>query len=162
MGKQEINYCAVFQLTQYLYLIRKSPGPLFISPEGSHVNRAQFTHILNQSLSLAGLPSSRYKSHSFRIGARSFAMERGKSDAQSRALGRWKSNAFLKYILPQIGSLWVISSIISQAILVLISFDTYFLPRMTSRSSHHRKMALCIHFMFVYTIVCHVWILCNV
>jgi hypothetical protein len=127
----------------------KSPGPLFISHESSPVNRAQFTQILNQSLNLDGLPSSYYKSHSFRVGASSFAMELGKSDAQIRALGWWKSNAFLKYIPPQIGSLWVISSIISQAILVLTSFNTYFLPRMTSRSSHHRKMALCIHFKFV-------------
>jgi len=105
IGKQEINYCPVFHLAQYLYLRSKSPGPLFISPEGSPVNRVQFTQILNQSLSLAGLPSSCYKSHSFRIGASSFAMELGKSDAQIRALGRWKSNAFLKYIRPQISSL---------------------------------------------------------
>jgi hypothetical protein len=85
--KQEINYCPVFQLTQYLYLRRKSPGPLFISPESSPVNRAQFTQILNQSLNLDGLPSSYYQSHSFRVGASSFAMELGKSDAQIRALG---------------------------------------------------------------------------
>ena len=30
--------------------------------------------------------------------ATSFATERGISDAQTRAFGRWKSNAFLKYI----------------------------------------------------------------
>jgi hypothetical protein len=73
IGKQEINYCPVYQLAQYLYLRSKSPGPLFISHESSPVNRAQFTKILNQSLNLDGLPSSYYKSHSFRVGASSFA-----------------------------------------------------------------------------------------
>jgi hypothetical protein len=50
----------------WAYLRSKSPRPLFISPDGSPVNRPQFTQILNQSLNLDGLPSSYYKSHSFR------------------------------------------------------------------------------------------------
>ena len=53
---------------------------------------------MSLSLKAFGLDSTRYKSHSFRISAASFAAERGMSDAQIRALGRWKSNAFLKYI----------------------------------------------------------------
>ena len=45
------------------------------------------------------------KGHSFRIGAASFAADKGLSDAQVRALGRWKSNTFLKYIrLPSLSS----------------------------------------------------------
>ena len=49
-------------------------------------------------LFMCGLDPSRYKGHSFRIGAASYAADRGFSDAQIRMLGRWKSNAFLCYI----------------------------------------------------------------
>ena len=47
---------------------------------------------------LCDLDPSRYKGHSFRIGAASYAADRGFSDAQIRMLGRWKSNAFLRYL----------------------------------------------------------------
>jgi len=40
-----------------------------------------------------------------RIGAASFAVDAGMSDAQIRDLGRWKSNAFQKYIrIPSLSS----------------------------------------------------------
>ena len=42
--------------------------------------------------------STRYKGHSFRIGAATFAAECGFSDAQIRLMGRWQSDAFRKYI----------------------------------------------------------------
>ena len=45
-----------------------------------------------------GLDSSRYKSHSFRIGGACHAAEKGYSDAQIRALGCWKSYAFKVYL----------------------------------------------------------------
>lgn len=55
---------------------------------------------------LCGQTPYRYKGHSFRIGAASHAADRGLSDAQIRALGRWKSNAFQRYIrVPRLVSL---------------------------------------------------------
>ena len=53
---------------------------------------------LHKCLSVCGLDSSRYKGHSFRIGAASLVVEKGLSDSQIRAMGRWNSNAFRKYI----------------------------------------------------------------
>jgi hypothetical protein len=50
------------------------------------------------TVSVCGLDSSRYKGHSFRIGAASLSAEKGLSDSQIRAMGRWNSNAFRKYI----------------------------------------------------------------
>ena len=49
-------------------------------------------------IKFCGLNPARYKGHSFRIGAASHAADRGLSDAQIRVLGRWKSNAFHRYI----------------------------------------------------------------
>ena len=90
--------CPVQFLLEYLARRGNRPGPLFLNPDNNPVSRKFFADLLSLSLKACGLDSTRYKGHSFRIGAASFAAERGMSDAQIRALGRWKSNAFLKYI----------------------------------------------------------------
>ena len=57
------------------------------------------------AIKYCGLDPSRYKGHSFRIGAASCAVDAGMSDAQIRALGRRGSNAFQKYIrIPSLSS----------------------------------------------------------
>ena len=83
---------------RYLSHRGNSPGPLFILGDGSPVSRAAFTEKLSIAIKYCGLDPSRYKGHSFCIGAASHAADAGMSDAQIRALGRWKSNAFQKYI----------------------------------------------------------------
>ena len=90
--------CPVHLLLEYLSLRGNGPGPLFLNSDYSPVSRTNFAELLSLSLKACGLDSTRYKGHSFCIGAASFAAERGMSDAQIRALGRWKSNAFLKHI----------------------------------------------------------------
>ena len=57
-----------------------------------------FVEQLNRALRFCNLDPALYKLHSFRIGAATWAAAKGFSDTQIRQLGRWKSNAFLKYI----------------------------------------------------------------
>ena len=90
--------CPVRLLLDYLSLRGNRSGPLFLNSDNIPVSRTFFTKLLSLSLRAGGLDSTRYKVHSFRIGAASFAGDRGMSDAQIRAFGRWRSNAFLKYI----------------------------------------------------------------
>ena len=92
------NHCPVASMLEYLSIRGKRPGPLFLSIDGNAIPRSVFTSLLSRVIKLCGLDPSRYKSHSFRIGAASHAADKGMSDAQIRALGRWKSNAFMKYI----------------------------------------------------------------
>ena len=92
------TFCPVQYCLNYFNLRGFTPGPLFIMPDGSPIQRAVFCNKLKTVLKLCDLDPSRYKGHSFRIGAASHAAERGLSDAQIRSMGRWKSNAFLKYI----------------------------------------------------------------
>ena len=66
-------------------------GPLFCLADGSAVKTEVFTRQLKGALAFCDLDCSRYKSHSFRIGAASLAAENGMSDVQ---IGRLKSNAF--------------------------------------------------------------------
>ena len=54
-----------------------TPGPLFCFADGSPVKTSQFTQQLQQALNFCGLDSTKYKSHSFRIGAASLAAENG-------------------------------------------------------------------------------------
>ena len=93
------NFCCPVQLIlEFLHLRGNKPGPLFIMRDGCPVSRSVFSEKLSICIKYCGLDPSRYKGHSFRIGAASHAAEGGMSDAQIRTLGRWKSNAFLKYI----------------------------------------------------------------
>ena len=90
--------CPVAYLQRYFSTRGATPGPLFCFADGSPVKTSQFTQQLQQALNFCGLDSTKYKSHSFRIGAASLAAEKGLSDAQIRHLGRWKSDAFKLYI----------------------------------------------------------------
>lgn len=92
------TFCPVKILLQFLSARGDSQGALFIQDDGSPVSRSWFSAQLSSAIKLCGLNPSVYKGHSFRIGAASHAAERGMSDTQIRILGRWKSNAFLKYI----------------------------------------------------------------
>ena len=88
------NLCPVTSLHTFVKLRGSHEGPLFAYPGGEGLLRAQFTKFLNLSLQKIGLEPSRYKGHSFRIGAATEAAAAGKTDADIRSLGRWRSDAF--------------------------------------------------------------------
>lgn len=102
---RRIKFCPVQIILDYLSLRGSGPGPLFRLADGSPVSRTIFIDKLSMAIKYCGLDPSRYKGHSFRIGAASYAAEAGMSDPQIRALGRWKSDAFRKYIrLPSLST----------------------------------------------------------
>ena len=92
-------------LAQYCKIREDQPGPLFCQLDNHPISVNQYNSELKRCLAFCGLNTQRYKSHSFRIGAACFAAEKGFSDAQIRALGRWKSDAFKLYISYQVAKL---------------------------------------------------------
>ena len=84
----------VTALTDFL----KVRGPLFCTVLNKPLPRCTFDSKLPRCLRFCDLYASLYKGHSFRIGSTTYRAEQGYSDAQIRAMGRWKGNAFLKYI----------------------------------------------------------------
>ena len=90
--------CPVEFLAKYLAVRGPRSGALFITVDGAPVSRSYFSNQLSSAIQFCGLSPSVYKGHSFRIGAASHAADKGLSDAQIRLLGRWKSNAFQKYL----------------------------------------------------------------
>ena len=81
-------------MLDYLAVRGPRPGALFITVEGNPISHSQFSKLLNCCIKACNLDPSRYKGHSFRIGAATYAAQQGFSDAKIRSLGRWKSDAF--------------------------------------------------------------------
>ena len=90
--------CPVENLLRYFSLRGSVPGPLFQQLNGAPVTRSEFDEWLKRVITHCGLDSTKYKGHSFRIGVASHAAASGYSDSQIRLLGRWKSDAFKRYI----------------------------------------------------------------
>lgn len=97
VGNQQA-FCPVTHLAQFIGLRGTKAGYLYCWPSGKAVSRAEFCRMLKCCLNFCDLDTSLYKSHSFRIGAACHAASLGHSDAQIREMGRWKSDAFKKYI----------------------------------------------------------------
>lgn len=100
---QKPDLCPVQAVQQYLYLRGQQSGPLFCFPRVQPVSYGYFSDCLKHSLSWAGLSHLRVTTHSFRIGAASYAASRGIPDDEIQQMGRWQSLAFKRYIrLPSV------------------------------------------------------------
>ena len=67
--EDSLPFCPVKSLLAYLRLRGHSHGPLFCTFDGSPITTRYFNSELRRCLIFCGLATSRYKSHSFRIGA---------------------------------------------------------------------------------------------
>ncbi len=77
----------------------KSPlEPLFLDHAGNPVSRTWFRKQLKSVLLSAGISTTNFSSHSFRIGAATSAAQKGLTKHQIQTLGRWSSEAFQSYI----------------------------------------------------------------
>ena len=92
--------CPVSAVSDYLKLrpVSDSTDYLFIHLNGKAVTRSQFTSVLTNALKFAGLYQAGYNTHSFRIGAATTAAMMGIPSELIKEWGRWKSDAFKRYI----------------------------------------------------------------
>ena len=95
---RERPICPVYLLSEYITIRGQLPGRLLCWPHVSPISRSFFVTALKEDLQFRDLDNSHYKTHNFRISAASWAAAKGISDTQIRDFGRWKSNAFLRYI----------------------------------------------------------------
>ena len=98
LASQSGVLCPVKAIKDYKEMRGSSDGSLFIFSSGQPITRAFFMQYYVHALRWANMDPHRYKSHSFRIGAATTAATRGLTDAQIQAMGRWKSNAYKRYI----------------------------------------------------------------
>ena len=98
MGRTGSNICPVSAMTSYLQLRGLSCGPLFRLQDGTPLSRSLLVTWLKQTLAAAGIDSSRFSGHSYRIGVATTAASKGVGDATIQTLGRWRSESYKRYI----------------------------------------------------------------
>ena len=94
----DVRVCPVRFTGEFLRVRGRVPGPLFCAPAGGGYSYSRVCRMLRVLFQACGLDADRFKGHSFRIGAASEAARLGYSDAQIRLMGRWRSDAFRRYI----------------------------------------------------------------
>ena len=73
-------------------------GPLFITQLDKPLTRAYFSVIFKSCLIPISVKADEYNTHSFCVGAASWAAMKGMSESQIKEMGLWQSNAYKKYI----------------------------------------------------------------
>ena len=82
----------------YLAARGNRAGPLFITEDGRALTRQTFSVMLDSVLEKLHLDTRSFNTHSFRIGAATTAAMAHIPDSQIMMLGRWKSDAYQRYI----------------------------------------------------------------
>ena len=99
LGATGQRICPVSALLSFLVVRPQNlSGPLFQYPDGSPLTRTHFIKEVRSALTQAGIDSSHYNGHSFRIGAATAAGQAGIPDHIIKMLGRWESSAYTLYI----------------------------------------------------------------
>ena len=92
--------CPVRALDTFLKLRGEKDGPIFIDQDKKPVTRRDFSVFLKECVELQGLDSSRYNTHSFRIGRATQLAQDNTPERTIKQTGRWNSTAYEKYIRP--------------------------------------------------------------
>ena len=93
------NLCPCLALHDFCKNYRNPiEGPLFLHTDSTPLTAFQFSALLKKCASAAKLNTKHLSSHSFRIGACSFAAALGLQVSDIKKLGRWSSRAFTSYI----------------------------------------------------------------
>ena len=99
LGKTDSDLCPVAALLSYLAKRGLAPGPLFRFDEGHPLTRLALVSEVRAALTVAGIDPAPYSGHSFRIGAATSAAAAGVEDAVIKTLGRWRSDAYLRWLV---------------------------------------------------------------
>ena len=110
------DLCPVTAMLAWIVL-RSWPrdDPLFYFQSGAPLTRSNFVTHFKNALSIARIDPAGYSGHSFRIGAATTAARRGLQDSTIKQLGRWRSDAYQRYIKPSAESLAHVASYIAIA-----------------------------------------------
>jgi hypothetical protein len=92
------RFCPVKALQQYITYRGPCRGPLFCDKHNAPILRSHFSLVLGRVALAAGSGRSHIRPHSFRIGATTTACANGVPEEVIKRLGRWKSDAYKRYI----------------------------------------------------------------
>ena len=100
------DLCPVAALLAWLLWSGNSPGLIFRVSSGKHLTHDAFVRNLCEVIQAAGLDPVGFSGHNFHSGAATTASSQGISDAHLKLLGRWKSNAYQRYIKTRAAHNW--------------------------------------------------------
>jgi len=100
VGATDNIICPIKAVISYLSKRTNQPGPLFITKDGKGWTAAMFRAALKSLLVKLKVDKDHYNTHSFWIGAATSASLLNVPDSHIQLLGRWRSNAFQRYIKP--------------------------------------------------------------
>ena len=86
------------QVLVYIRLRGSKPGTFFLHRSGKQFTRTFILEQIKTDIKYAGEDASKFNTHSFRIGRTTDLARAGYNDRQIAEIGRWTSNAFVKYI----------------------------------------------------------------
>ena len=89
--------CPVALLSKYISARGTHSGPLFCFQDGSPISYSYYRNVFTLLQSFTSL-GSKYHLHSLRIGAATHAASQGIPEETIKRMGRWHSQAVLKYI----------------------------------------------------------------
>lgn len=113
VGRTNNELCPVAAILAYVASRGDDSGFLFRFEDGRLLTKDRFISNVRLALSEAGIDSSSYSGHSFRIGAATTAGRKGVSSEKIKTLGRWESAAYLLYVRLSREELSSISALIS-------------------------------------------------
>ena len=87
------RFCPVRAFNKFLQFRLPASYPLFRFRDGSFLTRQRLSALIHSCF-----PRSNLNTHSFRIGGASAAAAAGIADSSIQILGRWSSDAFLRYL----------------------------------------------------------------
>ena len=89
----------MYLLVQYLAIRGITLGQLFLLPNNQSLTGASFRSALKKkAFQELNMDHCQFNTHSFRNGAATSAKYAGVSDSHLKAFGRWRSDAYLKYV----------------------------------------------------------------
>ena len=92
--KTHCPFCPVSAMHKFCSLRGDFPGPLFLLSDGSYFTKSDMAQLLLGCFKL----DKGFSSHSFRIGGATAAAKAGVPAHIIQLLGRWRSDAFKKYV----------------------------------------------------------------
>lgn len=105
LGRTDQDVCPVSAIIPYLIMRGGSPGPLFILEDGRMLTRQIFKSAVDSIMSELHLEVGSFNTHSFRIRAATSAIDAGIPAVQIQMLGRWRSEAYKRYVKTPPGKL---------------------------------------------------------
>lgn len=118
LSKRADALCPVFWLRKYLSRLPAQASALFVAVRRGKlstlpISKNVVSSQLKEWLSLAGIDASLVSGHSLRRGGATAAAIAGVPDSLIKMHGRWKSNAYLLYVIPSLDKKLEVSSFLA-------------------------------------------------